>query len=81
MEKSTKIIIAAGIITGILAAFAVTKIPQESQQQGYMDTVGDRCCVEYIKFEPIEIKANVQYLDFSDEEPMEIIGTSPNKEE
>jgi len=82
MEKGTKTIIAAGIITGILLAFAITKIPQESEQQGYAETVEyPRPGVEYIKFEPFEIKVNVQYLDFTNDEPMEIIGSSPEKEQ
>lgn len=65
-------IVAGIIIAGIIiAGITIDKKPEEAIKEAYISNEPPR--VQYIEFPPMEVKAEVTILDFTDEPPMIIV--------
>lgn len=70
-------IIIAGVIAGVAALILFFSPSQpEETKEAYLTKEPQK--VQRYVFPPMEIKANVTVLDFTDEEPMEIVGDLDN---
>ena len=65
-------IVAGIIIAGIIiAGITIDEKPEEAVKEAYISNEPPR--VQYIEFPPMEVKAEVTILDFTNEPPMIIV--------